>query len=225
MRKHSWRKALLLSRRLVDEYHEDYKLNEILKYIKVDENPLEGDASSVFLRGYMLYKGLGGAEMNWEAAFRCFSRAAEMGHVYARFMCGVCLSWGWGTAMDGERSLQMVKSAAEAGCGEAAWYVGNLLMGRRQFREAVHYYALTITLQYDCRHNLDDLLRRFPNEACIWGGWKPRQLEHLQVIPPVKEAMMQSLFIFRCVSSPIRLPRYVSYMILSFVCTNNRWNL
>ena len=222
-RKPAWRKALPFAIRLVDEYHEDYKLDAILMHVKVEENPLEGDASSVFLRAYMLYYGLGGAEGNNEEVFRCLSRAAEMGHVFARYLCGLCLCLGLGTAKDNKKGLQMYKSAAEAGCGRASYWMGYILKRSQQYREAVHYYANAITLQYDCRGRREQLLLDHPVEACIWGQWKPRFLEHLQVITPVKEAMMQALFIFRCASSPIRLPRHVSYMILAFVCTRNGW--
>ena len=227
----AYREALALGRRIVDEFHENFKLYYILRNVTFNDeerrrmkDPKGGDASSLFLVGYMFYDGVGGAEMNPEMAFRCFSRAAEMGHVYARYLCGNYLYWGNGTVQNKKRGLQMMKSAAEAGCGAAAHCVGDILKWR-QYREATHYFALAITLHYNCRDFLEFLLRLFPNEACIWDQWKPRPMEHLQVITPVKEAMMQALFIFRCVSSPIRLPRYVCYLVLSFVCTRNGWYL
>ena len=228
----AYREALALGRRIVDEFHENFRLCYILYNVTFNdeerrrmEDPKGGDASSLFLLGFMFYLAVGGAERNHEAAFRCFSRAAEIGHVYAHYMCGDCLYYGWGTAEDAERGMQMYKSAAEAGCGEAACLVGRILSDWRQYWEAAHYFALAITLQYDCRYNLNNLLRLQPDEACIWGQWRPRQLEHLQVIPPVKDAIMQALFIFRCVSSPIRLPRHVCYLVLSFVSTRKGWNL
>ena len=230
--KEAYREALALGRRLVDEFYENFKLYNILSNVTFNEDerrrmedPKGGDASSVFLLGFMFFYGVGGAEQNYEAAFRCFNMAAEMGHVFARYWCGDCLYFGNGTARDEERGLQMHKSAAEVGCGRASYWMGYILKRSQQYREAAHYYANAITLQYDRHTNLDYLLRAFPNQACIWGQWRPRQLEHLQVIPPVKDVMMQALLIFRCASSPLRLPRHVCYMVLSFVCTRNGWNL
>ena len=91
-----YHEALPLARKLVDEFYTDYSLGFILDSVTFGVKEIhclidECNASSVFLLGFMFWCGAGGAGENIQAAFRCFSRAAENGHVYAGYLCGFCL--------------------------------------------------------------------------------------------------------------------------------------
>ena len=221
--------AFQWERRLVDEFHEEYMLPWILRQIHYSEKERRqmmesDDASALFLVGFMLHGGRGGARRDNAAAYRCFERASELGHVFARHWCGYMLYHGYGVAKDQELALQLVMEAAQRGCGAAADSAGMRWLTKGDYRQAAYYHALAVTLHHNNNY-IDNLLREHPMRACPFGEWKPTRLMYLQVPPKIKTSMFTALLVFRArLAAPTRVPRYVALLILSYICTNPGWD-
>ena len=123
-----WEEALVVCRRMADELHEDpsLELRVVLEHVRSDSEQLraEDTSSSLWLLGTMHYLGWGGVHVNYEEAFRCFSRATEKGHLLSRFMAGFTIRYGLGVARDAERGHALMVEAAQVGCPAAFFDAG-----------------------------------------------------------------------------------------------------
>ena len=221
----SWKEALVYERELIDTYHTTYCLLTILRRITFDGDEINAmknsmNKSSLFLVGFVLYAGPGGVSKDWETAYACLGRAADMGHMYALNTQGVMLRFGEGVKQDAERGLRCYMRAAEAGCAVAARNAGECSTDKRT---SARYYAMGVCLGDSvCKNNLSYLLRDHPMEAAPFSNWKPDPVIHMTVPNRIRNAMQTSLLYLR---TRQKIPRYACNLVMFYICTRNGWNL
>ena len=212
-----WDEALQLCRRMADELHKQprfHQLTQVLEQVSPDAEQLRAQdtGSSLWLLGQMHYDGRGGVEENWEEAFRCFSRAAEKGHLLSRWRVGSMITYGRGVPQDRERGYPLMVEAAEAGCTAAFFFAGAAYedgIGVQQsYRRAAQWY-----LKANANFFLSPLLRDHPLECAPFGEWRP------ELTPLVPQEIYQAMCAAMVICKRKQLPRYVSLLIASFVCT------
>lgn len=71
------------------------------------------DTQSIYLRGYMKYKGFG-CTQDYAAAILDFIQSAELGNVGAMYTLGICYRNGYGTQIDIEKARFWLKKAFNA---------------------------------------------------------------------------------------------------------------
>ena len=214
MEEERWEEALLVYRRIGDELHEKpRRLGEVVEHVRPDVAQLraEDTGSSLWLLGAMFSCGRGGVEWDWEEAFRCFSRAAEKGHLLSRWQLGSMIADRLVVPGDKARGYAMIVEAAEAGCvrafDDAAFAYEKGFGVPQSYRRAAQWYLKTNS------YRLAYLLRNHPLECAPLGEWRP---ELTPLVPhPIFLAMRTTMLLCK----RLHLPQYVALLIASYVCT------
>ena len=201
-------------RRVADELHEhpDW-LRATLRHVRPDAEQLraEDTGSSLWLLGDMLSGGRGGVERNREEAFRCFSRAAEKGHLLSRWKVGIMTADGDGVLGDITRGYALMVEAAQAGCPEAFYWAAEAYKNgtgvQQSYRRAAQLYLK------DGSDGLAVLLRAHPLQCAPLGEWQP------ELTPLLPREILQAMRATMLLCKRMRIPHGVAMMIIPYVCT------
>ena len=218
-----WEEALTWLRRLMDEFHTwgGPLVWQVLPHVSpsVEELLVEDSGSSWNLLGFMYRYGDGGVERDELQSYRCFCKAAEMGHVLALCRKGIALICDVGPVdTDHEAGGAIIVATAYAGCRDACIWVGAAFSNGwgvpADLIKAALWYARGPDL--DCARALSHLLNLYPLRCCPFGVWSPADLDLQKlVIPPVATAQKATMMLCK----RINIPRHVALLIASYVCT------
>lgn len=211
-----WEAALAVERQLIDEHHEGHDTCMILEHVKPDVEKLRSDNSgcSWCLLGIMYWHGKGGVEKDEKEAYRCFSRGADLHHVYSLYKKGLVLWYGWGVHVDEDAGYTCFVAAAEGGCREAFGFAGQAYKDGRGV-EQDYFKAAVWYIKGGCQFHLESLLCYHRDECVPWGCWTSDPLIQQLVLPVTRDAMYTALLVCK----RVRLPRYVDLLIVSYICT------
>lgn len=88
-------------------------------------NIVEQDAEAQFNRGTMYLNGEV-VKLDYAEAFRCFKKAAELGHVKAQCNLGIMYTYGKGVDQDYTKACKWFQKAAKQGDVKAQYFLGTI---------------------------------------------------------------------------------------------------
>ena len=207
---------------MMDEEHQwPAEMEQVLLDVQLDEEELRGrdSASAWNLLAVGHFLGWGGLALDREEAFRCWCRAADKGHAFSLRRKAWRLRDGLGVAdWEGCREAEALKcliQAADAGCRHSMKDAAALLLQQHRHFEAAHMYARHALAVGDRRH-LRRVQRQHGEAFSALGVWNPRDKPLQLLVPPDVRHLM---YLWMLVAHRKRLPRYVSILVASFVCT------
>ena len=221
--KKKWPEALVAERRLMAVYHEGCRRGIILSpaqrpFLKLEEEEEEEEeemsGDSWHLRGLLCQ------ESDPQEAYRCFTRGAELGFIYSRYLRGNALERGEGVARDVEAAVACYVACAEAGCPEAVYQVAvSYQLGAHGFRHSYFKAALWWSSDPCYTENLQRLLQNHPLECTPLGIWQPAY--HHLVAPAISSCMFHAMLV--CLRLGVH--NNIATLIAGFVCTAGNWKL
>ena len=224
-----WEEIVALCRRMADELHEDPPpllpdaLSQMQLPAYVEKLRAEDTGSSLWLLGVIYWVGVGGVEEDDDEAFRCFSSAADKGHLLSRCQVGFMFSHGEGVEEDEARGYGMMLQTAEAGCPAAFRWLGDACRHgwgvQKSYRRAAQWYLKAETRSH-APDQLKPLINDYPLECAPLGEWRP---ELTPLVPaPIYQAMRTTMLLCK----RFQIPRGVARIIASYVCTDGeQWQL
>jgi hypothetical protein len=218
-----WTQALPLARECCDRFHiynRGVDLTQIVKKLyKIDDEFIDtlerrgpDSASKHFILGFVWWVTRSHAELDY--AFKCFTLAAESGHVLALYLQAKLGSL-WSQRYADTACLYM--ASAEKGCPLAMLKAGKF---RLNCIDTALWYARAIKLhEPGAKSVLEAYVKKHPVDSVPFGRWKPDPCYQLLL----RKVMRKALFTWLLVARRLGVSRDIAGYICSFIITRGQW--
>ena len=191
-------------------------LGAVLRHVKPDAEQLraEDTGSTLWMLGQTYNHS-----MAWDKqeAFRCFSSAAEKGHLLSRWEVGFMTLFGQGVPMDHLRGYALMVKTAEAGCPAAFPFAGSAYEKgwgvQQSYRRAAQWYLRAGT-RSGAHLSVASLLRNNrPLQCAPLGEWRP------ELTPLVPQQILRAMRATMLLCKRMQVPHGVAVIVSEYVCT------